>query len=243
VKYIYLANSEYEILEEFNGNCIIKDLLKNKYYFKASYFASRQGCFDKFEAIRWTYKDFIVLFSMLFTLIIFFFVAINTDGFLIGHQNNSIVFVLSATLFIFNMIVHEVGHMIVLRFFGRSRGTIKLKMCFFVPTLLIDVTDSYLLPPYRRIFVYYAGPMANAVIGLAILVVFPSHLYLAVLSMFIFAISLVPIKWARNDARHIFLMLNKVANSSSNRMFKWSLYMFYLLVSALPFSLVFSLIT
>jgi hypothetical protein len=75
------------------------------------------------------------------------------------------------------ILVHEGGHAMALKFYGRSVPKGGVLFHFGAPAFFVDATDAWMVPTRARMVISFAGPFATIVLGslLAIaIVIFPS---------------------------------------------------------------------
>lgn len=100
-----------------------------------------------------------------------------------------------ATLFmLFNVAIHEAGHIFLLKFFEKdSKVKIGFKFVFIYPAFYVDTSYSYLLPKYKRVAIYLAGNFMNCLFILLIIFFFPSMLSYCYMIMSNILINFIPI--------------------------------------------------
>lgn len=201
----YIKNSRYEILESDNGDCYIKDLAINKYYFKKEYYLSRKIDFDTKEILKWNYKDTIFTGSIVISLIALFLMIFQYNILFDEYEYRFKTYIIAVSYLILNIALHEIGHTLTLRLYGRKGGRIRFKFNFIYPTFAVDTSDSYILPKHRRIFVYYAGIMVNILICFATYLFFSEYAYYLKSVIWLIIFNLLPIAGINTDGYHIFI--------------------------------------
>ncbi|MDK2802857.1 MAG: hypothetical protein KFW09_05745 [Oscillospiraceae bacterium] len=84
---------------------------------------------------------------------------------------------ISIILLLLNIPIHELGHILALKFFYReSKFKIGLKFFFIFPAFYVDTSFSYFLPKYKKISVYLAGTLFNSIFMLISFIIFPDIL-------------------------------------------------------------------
>ncbi|MCI6759387.1 MAG: hypothetical protein MR590_01375 [Clostridiales bacterium] len=115
-------------------------------------------------------------------------------------------FLISTLVLLFNVAVHECGHIITLKLlYPRSKIKLGFKFVFIYPAFYVDTSYSYFLPKYKRIAVYLAGNTANAIFVLLSMLLFPQfnqYLYLVVSNVLI---NFLPI--VKSDGYYAFISL------------------------------------
>lgn len=109
-----------------------------------------------------------------------------------------------ATLFmLFNVAIHEAGHIFLLKFFERA-GKVKIgfKFVFIYPAFYVDTSYSYLLPKYKRVAIYLAGNFMNCLFILFIIFFFPNMLSYCYMIMSNILINFIPI--VKSDGYYAF---------------------------------------
>lgn len=201
----HLENKRYEVLEKSNGDCVVKDKESNRYYFQTGYFISQKYEFHDKTQIFWNWKDNLLVFGIALSLISMTAVFFNYGSIYSGNTHftsveycKTFVFVLS------NILIHEMAHYYVMRFYGRRAGKIKLKLYLKIfPCIVTNTSDSYMLPEYRRCFVYYAGIMLNWIICGIVLAFFPRYEYLLRCIVWMAIYNMIPFGGIKTDGYHI----------------------------------------
>lgn len=200
---IYISSKNYEILEEKNGDCYIKDLKNNKYYFREKYFASSNTEISIQEKTRWNYKDTSLVMILLTVILCLIYIIYKYDS-IYGYMEYHFEMYVATTFFILlNVFLHELCHITVLKIYGRKVGKIRFRFNFIFPAFSVDTSDSYMLPRYRRFFVYIAGIEINLIICMLVLLLFPEFVYLIKPIVWAALINLVPIGFIKTDGYHI----------------------------------------
>lgn len=205
MSYTYLYNDQYEVLEDKKGACYVKDIKKNKFYYKKDLFASNRKGFTQ-KKVSWNLKDTIYTILMILSFILLIILIINYKKYIYIKLNTTMK--TYALLFlIFNLFIHEIGHAFTLTFFGRKRGKYKFKIAFILPTISVDTSELYLLPKFEKICVCYAGIMNNIILcGLTVLF-FPQYSYLVVCVIPLILFNALPFGGVQTDGYHIIINL------------------------------------
>lgn len=150
----YLSNYRYEILEELNGDCFIKDTETNKHYFKQKFFASNRKDFENIIILNWNRKDTIYLFFIILSIISAIIIIVYLDD--IFRVKMSLHMIFQSCVFLcINLILHEIGHAITLKYFGKKRGSYKFRFHFIFLTIFADISECYLsLNSLTRLTIY-----------------------------------------------------------------------------------------
>lgn len=231
----FLSNSRYEILEESNGDCFIKDNVKNKYYFKQKFFASNRMDFENILILNWNMKDTIYLFLIILSIIFAVVIVIYLDDIL--KLKMSIYMVFQSLVFLcINLILHEIGHSITLKYFGKKRGSYKFKFHFIFPTISVDTSECYLLPKFEKICVFYSGIMVNLLFCGMILICFKEYGYLLLSVIPVIFFNLFPFGGVKTDGYHILVttLLNRqnyiYKESQIQKILKYVFYIFSIII-------------
>lgn len=200
---VYFCYENYEILENKNGDCFIKDLSQNKYFFKASYFASKQIQAREIEIVRWSLKDTFCVTIIGVAVASLVFILFNLNKIFTGVNITPTHYILAMTFLLVNVLFHELAHKFTLNIFGRSVGKIKFKFNFIFPALVVDTTDSYILPRFRRGFVYSAGIVVNLIICGITLLLFPVDSFIIIPVIWLVAFNIIPFGGLKTDGYHI----------------------------------------
>lgn len=115
-----------------------------------------------------------------------------------------------STLFLlFNILLHELGHIILLKILNpKSKIKIGFKFFFIYPAFYIDTSYSYLLPKYKRMAIYLAGNFMNSIFVLLVMIFYPSKAEFCYLIITNILINFIPI--IKSDGYYAYLtLLNK----------------------------------
>lgn len=151
-------------------------------------------------------------------------------------------FVMANILLLFNVFIHEMGHVVLLKIFYKS-GQIKVgfKMTFIYPSFYVDTSDSYLLPTYKRISVYLGGNLMNCIYLLVCLFFFPflnKYNYIIVSTVLV---NFLPI--VKSDGYYAIMSLigkyniakSKAKNYAEDMMRGFAMFVFLLALSKISF--------
>ncbi|MGL4607912.1 MAG: hypothetical protein ACRCU3_10665 [Eubacteriaceae bacterium] len=107
---------------------------------------------DNFGTIFFTIVQVIVI---IISMSIFFYLA---------NKNITIEssFFISTVILIFNIFIHEITHILILKYYHEKPSKIGFTFVFIFPAFYVRTTNSYFLSRYRRINVYLGGIFANA---------------------------------------------------------------------------------
>lgn len=124
---------------------------------------------------------------------------------------------LIATIFLLiNIPIHEAGHIIFLKlFYPSARFKVGFKMVFIYPAFYVDTSYSYLLPRFKRMAVYLAGNIMNAIFVLVILLFIPKFLPFCYLIISNILVNFLPI--VKSDGYYSLLTLLDKYNISKNK--------------------------
>ncbi len=218
---IYILENKYEILEEKNGDCYIKDLEKNKYFFRKSYFASNKTNEIMQQKIKWNYKDIIFSTMLIAAFLSFIYIFYKYDIIYAYIKYESDMYIASILFLLISITLHELCHMTVLRVYGRKVGKVSFKLNFIFPALTVDTSDSYILPRYRRFFVYIAGIEMNYITCMLVLLLYPQYSYLLKPIVWAATVNLLPIGFIKTDGYHIIynILMNKKDTKRNRNIF------------------------
>lgn len=103
-----------------------------------------------------------------------------------------------------NIILHEMSHYLSMKLYGRKAGKIKIKFYLKIfPCVVTNTTDSYMLPNYRRAFIYYAGIMTNWIICGLVITFYIEEAYLLRAIVWMNIYNMIPFGGIKTDGYHI----------------------------------------
>lgn len=115
-----------------------------------------------------------------------------------------------------NIVIHEASHAAVLKvLYPKAKMSCGFKMMFIFPAFYVDTSDSYLLPPCKRITVYLAGIAGNAIFVLLSVILIPDFAHYDYLVVSTLLVNLIPIM--RGDGYYILLTLMKKRNAATSK--------------------------
>jgi len=80
--------------------------------------------------------------------------------------NSSIVGLVALVLAFYTVIfIHESAHALTAKHFGRRVDEGGFMLYYFIPSFYVNVTDAWLLPWYRRVAIFWAGPYSGFVVA------------------------------------------------------------------------------
>ncbi|MEY8532602.1 hypothetical protein AALH30_03535 [Blautia pseudococcoides] len=199
---------EYTIAQEERSDEVI--IAEGQNFYKVDH-KTMNELFDrnKLEYIT-TKKDnpiFAIAMTVVICITIFLYfssqkyVLVNTD------------FLQATMILIFNIVIHEAGHIVFLKgFYRKSIVKVGFKFVFIYPAFFVDTSYSYLLPKYKRIAIYLAGNFMNCVFLLLCIFFFPHLLPYCYLIVSNILINFIPI--IKSDGYYAFIaLINKVNKS------------------------------
>lgn len=130
---------------------------------------------------------------------------------------------------VINVILHEAGHGLTLKFFGESAGKIKLKFYYIFPVISVETSDIYLLPKFRASCVCIAGIMVNIFLCTFIIIFLPNYNYVItpIISLIIF--SLIPFSGVKTDGYNLIVTTLMNINEFKGKRNKISIFLEILL--------------
>ncbi len=202
---IYMRNEQYEVLENVSGDCFIKDINQNKYFFRPACFLSKRGVFAYMKIQKLEVRDIICSFLTMISVFALIYLFINYHKIYCPMKFSTKMYGLSIGYMLINLVLHEMGHIVMLIAFSRKVGKIRFRFNFIFPAISVDTSDSYILTRGRRFFIYYAGIMVNVFVCLLTLLLFESQAYLLRLVLWAIVINLIPIGCLKSDGYYIFV--------------------------------------
>lgn len=142
------------------------------------------------------------------------FIILLTIVLYLKRQNYALInssFIEATLVLVFNVFIHELGHILFLKIFYReSKIKIGFKFVFIYPAFFVDTSYSYLLPKYKRIAIYLAGNFANCLFVLAILLLYPQLLPYCYLVISNVLINFIPI--VKSDGYYAYIAFRGKTN-------------------------------
>lgn len=165
-------NEEYEIFVE--KAVYIKDKKKNEFY-KTN--VSNLDNELKSKLVSYVSKItlwHIWIYILLFLILVFSNVyTINLfDSNLPVFEHNFINYFICIMYFLFNIFMHEIGHIKSINFFGRRHNKVGFKMNYYVfPSMYVQLNDIYLISKNEKLIVHSAGIFINLITILVIQII------------------------------------------------------------------------
>lgn len=204
---IYLANDKYEIKENKEGDCYIKQLHGGKFFFKRAYFASKKFKFEKIKFLKWNYRDTVYSLLIFISLISLYYLMVNSVA-IFSKRTYTTSMIINVTVFMLaNVVLHEVGHILTLRFWGRRSGKLKFKFYYIFPIISVDTSDVYIISKFRGVCVCYAGVMTNIFICAFVLKFYPEYNYVIIPVASLIFFSLIPFSGVKTDGYNLIIIV------------------------------------
>lgn len=163
------------------------------------------------HVIKWNRFDFLLLLNLIICLGLFTFQLKPIFLANIGAPNNKVLVLLFV---IFNVMIHELCHAILIKMYFEFFPKIKVKWIWILPYFSVDSTVTYLLPPWRQIFVYSAGIEINIIVNqfTYFLLGTPDALSFTLPVTYLILMNLLPIGGVKTDGFNILFIsiLNRV---------------------------------
>ncbi|GAB2023360.1 hypothetical protein RyT2_24360 [Pseudolactococcus yaeyamensis] len=140
---------------------------------------SKEVVFRYQKQSNWSIKDTLFLILEIGSVLLLLYLSYHIfkfGGKAIDFWQRGLAF---SFLFV-NLVCHELGHSLVLRFFGRRRGRYKVKWFYIFPMITVDTSEAYMLPKFEAAAVCYAGIMTNIYLSSIICLIFPSKLFIII---------------------------------------------------------------
>ncbi|MCI2928410.1 peptidase [Staphylococcus hominis] len=161
MKPLKYENEKYEILIE--NHVFIKDKIKNNYY------RNKLSAIDSEELKHFTsYPEKISNFLFwIYILLTITMIIVNNIYTLYLQKNIKPLFdiniiIILVLYFLFNIFMHELGHIYSLKFFGRQFNKVGFKLNFYVfPSFYVQMNEIYMLSKKDKIIVHSFGLFIN----------------------------------------------------------------------------------
>lgn len=224
---LFLQNKNYDIYEQANGDCYVKEKLNRRYFFKKNLFASSKYAFDEVHIVRWGVRDNILTILVVISLCLLFFLIKQEVSSPIKTATPDSLYIIA--FMCLNLILHEGGHAVALIFLGQHPGKIRFKWYYIFPLISVDTSDVYIMPKYRGMFVCYAGVMVNIYLCSLVMILRPELSYLLPPVYTLILFSLIPFSGVKTDGYNLFIRLILGVNDVKGRRSKLSKYLELLL--------------
>lgn len=94
------------------------------------------------------------------TIILSFIIYFSFSDYKLVDEN----YIIATVVLLLNIPIHELGHVMTLKlFYKESKIRVGFKWFFIFPAFYVDTSYSYFLPKYKKITVYLAGTLFNAI--------------------------------------------------------------------------------
>lgn len=147
----------------------------------------------------------IIMISVIVFTLIFYFSQYN---YVLIDKN----FGYSLLFLVFNIFIHELGHILALKFFNpTSKVSAGFKFIFIYPAFYVNTSSSYMIPKFKRISIYLAGNFMNCIFVLTVMLFFPNKISYCYLIITNILINFIPI--IKSDGYYAFITaFNKYNN-------------------------------
>jgi putative peptide zinc metalloprotease protein len=155
-------DNEYEIF--IQNNVFIKDKVTGEYY-KRSIDSLTDEQLSYFQIYKEKVSPRIFFFFLCFTASMFvlnytYLTRLQSELSPIIHGWN--MWVIIVIYFLVNIVLHEMGHILSLKFFGKNFNKIGFKLNFYVfPAFYVQMNDTYMLSRNEKIVVHLFGLFIN----------------------------------------------------------------------------------
>lgn len=162
MKTLKFEDDKYEILVQ--RNVFIKDKISGDYY-KSSVDSLTEDQLSYFKSYKEKVSSkFFHLFLCCTAILL-----ISNYTYLIKLQNelSPLIYgwkmtIIIVVYFILNIVIHELGHILSLRFFGKNYDKVGFKLNFYVfPAFFVQMNDTYMLSRNEKIIVHLFGLFIN----------------------------------------------------------------------------------
>lgn len=216
---IYYKDEIHEIFVDGKYGATIKK--DNKYYFihDQKQIANLVAGVSPTTAKNKKYLDNIYASILGATMILFVYETIyiikqsmSTTN---NYQHTSNNYIMLIGIIIFNIVLHEMGHMVVLKSYGRKINGFGFKMRYLFPAIYVNTSDAYMLSKRRRLFVYTAGNVVNIHIIFIMIYFLKADMFYTYTIYALVIFNMLPLM-LKNDGYHV-LMLLMNGGISTNR--------------------------
>ncbi|MCS4485591.1 peptidase [Staphylococcus americanisciuri] len=161
MKPLKYENDDYEILVQ--NHVFIKDKKAKNYYRNdiSSLNKSMRECLIEYHE-KISDRTFIIYIAFMLVMIIANYIHLLYLQRVLIPDANNISIVIIVVYFVFNIILHEIGHIYSLKYFGRSYDKLGVKLNFYVfPAFYVQMNETYMLSKNDKIIVHSFGLFIN----------------------------------------------------------------------------------
>ncbi|MCI1904222.1 MAG: hypothetical protein LKJ03_09090 [Enterococcaceae bacterium] len=202
----YYHSPQIELFENTDNEVYVKK--GGMYFFSDSSLFQKELNSSDAREISCGPTDYIAIvlvlgsFLLIISEITFSYYLIFNDKISTGKNDASTLF-LSMGFLCINIFLHEIAHASWLRIWQRKPGNIKIRRKFIFPMIVVDTSDSYLLPRNRRLAVYAGGVMMNSWTIFLLWMIAPQYFDIVFPTISMVLYCLIPFGGIRNDGFHI----------------------------------------
>lgn len=177
-------NEEYEIFVE--NEVFVKDKCKKEFY-KTSIINLDETLKEQLSVYKSKINsvNFTIYITLFLVLLVSNLYFIHFFGYTFPRfEHNLMNYSIFVSYMIFNVFIHELGHIKSMNFFGRKHNKVGFKMNFYVfPSFYVQLNDIYMLSKKEKLIVHSAGIYINLFIILTIQIINTLFLKMDMLSV------------------------------------------------------------
>lgn len=225
INYWLYEDENYEILKNSNNQCFVHHKSLNKYFFKNKA--------DIENGTQLSRKPIDYVFPLLLILgLVLYIYCVKSYWSADFQASNVNKVLLSLLVLVINVVLHEMGHVLCMRLYGRKIGKVKFSMNFIFPTISVDTSESYMLPLFRRFYVYSSGLLVNIIFMSLVSFFFRSYIYINSGLIIAVFLSMLPIGVIKTDGYHIFynIILKKNDIKNKKSLFFWIMQILFVII-------------
>ena len=209
LKKYYIYTTPYlRALECRNCYCFVYEKKTGKYFYRNEPFKNLKIRDYEVKSVGIQWID-VLSYLLIFASPYLLFMLINAV--IVAFNNISIDCILLSALFLLcNIFLHELSHYVALKIYGENCSLPKIKLENGILKVYTDTSASYLLPPYKRIVVYYAGLLTNIYFCYVLVFVVGISANMTIFTLLLVLINMVPSSVFTNDIMQIIKLCQEI---------------------------------
>lgn len=207
MKYQKYENEHYELLK-YKNSIIIKDKDNLKYYETNDSNFCCDIQWDDYHSVISSNIYYVVIISSIILLVVNSYIAFIPQVKL--NCGKALFLFLSLIYTFFNVVIHEIAHILMLRKCGKNFDKIGFKMNYIFPAIYVRMNDLYMLTKEEKIMVHIAGIYINLLINSILIFTgyfFKNSFFISITQFFAIGILMNMVPILNSDGYKILLAL------------------------------------